>query len=112
MLDRARRSDVIIYTVSNADRRTGQAGDPGLLRDLADATGGVAYFPRTDEDVVEAFNTIARNIRRGYSIGYAPTETAREGTFRNVKVTVRVPGRKLTVRSRHGYTTERGEGTR
>jgi VWFA-related protein len=113
MMERARRSDAIIYTVSNADRRVGLAGDPGVLRDLAEATGGVAYFPRSDDEVVRSFDQIAGNIRRGYSIGYVPARTAQEGTFHRVKVVVHAPGRgKLNVRSRHGYSTDTAAGSR
>ena len=113
MMERARRDDAIIYTVSNADRRIGLAGDPGVLRALADATGGVAYFPRSDDEVVRSFDEIAKNIRRGYSIGYVPTKSPHDGGFRRVKVMVRVPGRdKLSVRSRHGYATDSAAGSR
>lgn len=104
MIERARDSDAIIYTVSNANRRIGMAGDAGVLRKLADVTGGVAYFPGSDEKVVESFDEIAGNIRRGYTIGYVPGNPALDGTFRRVKVMVLVPGRTgLTVRTRDGY---------
>ena len=104
MFDRVRRSDAIIYVVSNADRRVGYAGRPGLLKKLAELGGGVAYFPKSEDDVVSSLQDVAENIRRGYSIGYAPAKTAGDEVFRRVRVTVRVPGRgKLTVRSRSGY---------
>ncbi len=74
-----------------------------MLQKLADATGGVAYFPRSEERVVAAFTEIAENIRRGYSIGYVPTNTARDGEYRRVNVRVRVPGRNLKVSARDGY---------
>jgi Ca-activated chloride channel family protein len=104
MIERARDSNAIIYTVSNANRRLGLAGDAGILRKLASVTGGEAYFPDTDKKVVESFDTIAANIRRGYSIGYVPTNTAHDGSYRNLKVAVRMPGQNnLRVRSRDGY---------
>lgn len=104
MISRARDSDAIVYTVSNANQGTGTAGDAGLLRTLADVTGGVAYVPRSDEKVVENLNEIAGNIRRGYTIGYVPSNPTRDGTFRRVKVMVLVPGRThLSVRTRDGY---------
>jgi Ca-activated chloride channel family protein len=104
MMDRARESDAIIYTVSNANRRIGMPGNPGVLRKLADVTGGVAYFPSSDEKVVESFDELAGNIRRGYSIGYVPTNVRQDGAFRRVKVTVSAPGRNnLSVRTRDGY---------
>jgi len=105
MIARARASEAIIYTVSNATLRVGLDGDPGVLRKLADVTGGLAYFPNTDEKVVDSLDEVAGNIRRGYTIGYVSTNLARDGTFRRVKVMALVPGRTgLTVRTRDGYT--------
>jgi Ca-activated chloride channel family protein len=105
MIARARASEAIIYTVSNATVRVGRDGDPGLLRKLADVTGGLAYFPDTDDEVVESLEEVAGNIRRGYTIGYVSSNPARDGTFRRVKVMALVPGRTgLTVRTRDGYT--------
>ena len=94
----------MIYTVATDDGMRGGSANPDVLRKLAKIGGGLAYVPRVDADVVHAFTEIARNVRRGYSIGYTPSNTSRDGAFRRVKVTVRVPGRKLTVRCRDGYT--------
>jgi Ca-activated chloride channel family protein len=103
MMERARESDALIYTVSNANHRTGEPGDPGVLRRLADVSGGVAYFPDSDERVAGSFDEIAANIRRGYTIGYAPA-SPRSGKYHRVKVMVVDPMRKhLSVRSRDGY---------
>jgi VWFA-related protein len=105
MMEKARRSNTIIYTVSSATAGTTDGnGKPRVLRRLADVSGGVAYFPRTDEEVVAAFQEIAGNIRRGYSIGYVPTNANHDGGFRRVQVRVRTPQRRdLIVRSRDGY---------
>ena len=107
MLERARRSDALIYTVSTADLDT-QVGKPALLKKLAEISGGATYSPDSEEEVVEAFQTIAENIRRGYSIGYVPTNSATDGRFRRVKVDVRAPGFKnLNVSARDGYLAPR-----
>jgi VWFA-related protein len=104
MYDRAAKSDAIIYTVATSDPRYGGSGEPGVLRKLADIGGGLAYFPRSEEQVIEAFTEVAENIRRGYSIGYTPTNTTRDGGFRKIKVMVRAKGKRLTARCRDGYT--------
>lgn len=107
MLDRAARSDALIYTVSTA-QLSARGGNANLLRKLARRSGGVAYRPETEADVVSSFAEIAGNIRRGYSIGYTPTNTARDGRFRRVKVSVRAPGYKnLHVSARDGYLAPR-----
>jgi VWFA-related protein len=104
MINRARDSDAIIYTVSNANRRVGMPGNPGVLRKLADVTGGVAYFPDSDDEVIESFDELGGNIRRGYSIGYVPSTTTADGGYRKVRVRVSAPGRgNLTARTRDGY---------
>jgi Ca-activated chloride channel homolog len=105
MLERARASNTMIYTVSNNANRYGDnGGDAGVLRRLARVTGGMAYFPDTDREVVESLDRIAGNIRRGYLIGYVPSNAVHDGTYRRVTVLVRAPGkRNLRVQSRDGY---------
>jgi Ca-activated chloride channel homolog len=106
MLDRAVRSDALIYTVSTADFSS--RGRPRRLQRLAERSGGVAYRPESEAEVVTALQQIAENIRRGYSIGYAPSDAARDGKYRRVKVTVRAPGyRNLSVSVRDGYLAPR-----
>jgi VWFA-related protein len=114
MLEKARRSNTIIYTVSSATAgRVDGNGKPRLLRRLADISGGGAYFPRSDREVVQTFEEIAANIRRGYAIGYVPTNTNHDGGFRRVQVRVRVPDRdELTVRARDGYLSSNHAGSR
>jgi len=102
MLQRAARSDALIYTISTAE--LSNEGNSGLLKKLAQRSGGVTYTPKTEREAVEAFREIASNIRRGYSIGYVPTNTVHDGRYRRVKVSVRAPGYKnLSVIARDGY---------
>jgi Ca-activated chloride channel family protein len=109
MLERARASSAIVYTVSNANRRQGIGGNDGVLRRLAETTGGVARFPRSDRDVVDSLDRVAGSIRRGYMIGYVP-DTPRDGRLHRVQVDVRMPGYKdLRVRSRDGYRAHHAE---
>jgi len=112
MFARAAASDAIVYTVAKRDADLGSDGDPGVMKRLAEVSGGVAYRPRTEQEVVQSFEEIAGNIRRGYSIGYVPMAGSDDG-YRRVKVMVHVPGRRnLTARARHGYAPRRPDGTR
>ncbi len=55
---------------------------------LATETGGKSYFP---DDVSELNNIaadISRELRTQYSIGYAPTNDKKDGSFRNIKVAI------------------------
>lgn len=103
MLRRAERSNALIYTVSTARLDT-SVGNERLLRRLARGTGGELYTPRSERDVVTAFGDIAGKIRRGYTIGYVPTNTAHDGTYRKLIVRALVPGmRAPVVHVRDGY---------
>ena len=44
---------------------------------------------------------VARDLRNQYTIEYTPTNTAMDGTFREIKIAVNSPD--LTVRTRKGY---------
>jgi VWFA-related protein len=113
MLDRVSSSSALVYTVLDPNAVVPGESKPAVLRRLAKLSGGVAYFPRTSRDLVAAFQEVAGNIRRGYSIGYLPSSTEHRHDQRHrVKVTVRVPGRRdLTVRVRNEYA-EPAPGTR
>ena len=102
MLYRASQSSALIYTIWTGDLGPDR-GNPGLLRALTRRTGGVAYAPRNERQTIDAFSQVAANVRRGYSIGYIPSNSANDGSYRHVKVVVTVPGRKLSVRVRDGY---------
>lgn len=109
VLDRAHRDDVVIYTIGLSDQYDRDA-DPDVLRQLARATGGEAFFlrdsGRTTDRVSRILSRIAGDIRSGYTIGYSPSREvgADAGGFRAVKVEVSSPERRsLTVRARSGY---------
>jgi Ca-activated chloride channel family protein len=76
-----------------------------VLQQLAEATGGLAYFPDRLDQVTPICEQVAREIRNQYTLGYYPTNTAHDGSFRAVAVKVIPPnGRgKLSVRTRTGY---------
>jgi Ca-activated chloride channel homolog len=75
-----------------------------ILTELAEATGGAAYFPNSLDDVGPTCTMIARDIRNQYLIGYYPTNTAKDGSYRLVHLEVSDRGRgKLVVRTRTGY---------
>ena len=74
MLERAARSNALIYTISTAELGSDDR-KPRAPEEAGAALGGVAYSPKSEAAVVDAFREIADNIRRGYSIGYVPTNT-------------------------------------
>lgn len=73
------------------------------IRKLADATGGMAYFPTSLDQVQALGHQIAQDVRNQYVIGYTPTNRTRDGSYRRVEVKVKAPKRKLEARHRPGY---------
>src|ERR1700690_2040230 len=79
------------------------------LKELAEVTGGMAYFPETLDEVTPVCEQVARDIRNQYTIGYYPTNAEKDGTFRPVQVQlVSSQGHgKLSVRTRTGYYAQK-----
>jgi VWFA-related protein len=101
--DNASTANAAIYTVGVIDPLEREA-EPGLLRRLAQATGGASYFPRYVNEVEDVLREIARDIRHSYTLGYVSSNGARDGGFRRIRVTVSDPIRRsLVVRARDGY---------
>jgi Ca-activated chloride channel homolog len=74
------------------------------LEMLSGETGGLAYFPKSMEQVDEIAAEVARDVRNQYTIGYHSTKPSNEPGFRRVQVTAQAPGMgKLEVRTRTGY---------
>jgi Ca-activated chloride channel family protein len=74
------------------------------LETIAQRTGGLAFFPRTLDEVDEISRQVAHDIRNQYTIGYKPTNPRSSGGFRQIRVDAKVKGRgKLTVRTKSGY---------
>jgi len=99
VLEMARRSDTVIYTIGMNDQYDEDA-DPDVLKELARSTGAEAYFPDDVSELTALLERIARDIRSGYTIGYVPSSPS-EG-FHEVRVDV-TSARNLTVRARSGY---------
>jgi VWFA-related protein len=101
----------LIYAVgafSDEDRKSNKKMIRKSKKDLttlAEATGGLAFFPDNLSNVDSVCTEIARDIRNQYTIGYYPTNTAKDGSFRAVKLELIPPkGRaKLSARTRTGY---------
>jgi len=74
------------------------------LQFMAEKTGGIAFFPKTLDQVDEISRQVAHDIRNQYTIGYKPTNPKSSGGYRTIKVDARAKGYgKLTVRTKSGY---------
>jgi len=100
----SQQSEVLIYGIGllgEEERREAQRAQRAL-KSLATATGGEVFFPKDVGEVDKIAHQVAKDIRSQYTVEYTPTNTAMDGTFRQIKVTVKAPGNP-TVRTRSGY---------
>ncbi|MGC2475313.1 MAG: VWA domain-containing protein [Candidatus Sulfotelmatobacter sp.] len=74
------------------------------LQIIADRTGGIAFFPKTLDEVDAISRSIAADIRNQYAIGYKPTTPRGAGGFRQIRVEAKAKGHgKMVVRTKSGY---------
>jgi Ca-activated chloride channel homolog len=105
-IEKAQQSNAIIYTVGLLDKEDKKAARRAkkALEQIAEATGGKAYFPHNLQDVRPICIEIATDLRNQYLLGYYPSNTRKDGTYRRVRVDIAAHGRgKLYVRTRPGY---------
>jgi VWFA-related protein len=71
---------------------------------IAQRTGGIAFFPKTLDEVDAISRAVAHDIRNQYTIGYKPTNPRGAGGFRQVRVEAKAKGHsKMVVRTKSGY---------
>lgn len=116
-IEMAQRTSVVIYTISTSTQwvtlddpskeRTGNRkyhltdGDK-ILQDLAEETGGRAFFPYHVDDLDQSFQDIGEELRNQYSLAYNPLNHSLDGRYHKIRIDV--PGHKgYQVRARVGY---------
>jgi Ca-activated chloride channel family protein len=90
-----------IYTIGIFDEDDPER-NPAVLERLAHVSGGVAYFPKSLNEVAPVCRQIAKDIRTRYTIGYIPNSEGKPD--RRIKVVASAPNHeKLIVRTRSNY---------
>jgi Ca-activated chloride channel family protein len=77
-----------------------------VFRRLARESGAEAFFPGTEQELAAAAERISDELRTQYTIAYYPSNPARDGSYRRIKVTVKAKS-GLKVRAREGYLAPR-----
>jgi len=72
-----------------------------LLTDIANESGGRAYFPPSAKDLKDVYQRIAKELRSQYVLEYSSTNRTRDGNWRNLQITV--PGEDSVVRTKKGF---------
>lgn len=128
ILDRVKEANAVIYPISlggssrvrndqfysNTTRMDLFQAD-AVLKAFAKHTGGMAFFPRYQQQYRGIFETISMLLRNQYSLGYVSTNTKKDGKFRKIKVEIVAdidgdgkPDKDLKVQHRDGYQAEKG----
>jgi Ca-activated chloride channel family protein len=104
-------SDVQLYAMGIFDLEdmhkhpVEEQNGPQLLDELADQSGGRLYTVENLQDLQSISERISNELRNQYLLGYSPTNDARDGKFRRVKLKLDTPANLPNLRTyyRHGY---------
>jgi len=95
-----------IYVISTAEVNKDPVSS-NVFRRISQRTGGKAYFAKTWQKQVEAFEDIREDLGNSYTVTYYPKPNPNEG-FRKITIEpVNDPGKKWRIRSRPGYKPSR-----
>lgn len=105
VLDLARRSETAIYTIGLRGRDIGQNRGfqeaEFVLRQLAQETGGRAFFPSSVTELARIYDQISEELASQYTLGYSSKNPRRDGQWR--RIVVRVGRGNVTARTKQGY---------
>ena len=105
-IEAAQKADSIVYVLLIADRGFygvfgGYSGDSAMKKLAAETGGRVIEVGNKYEKLKAAFDQIAQELRSQYNIGYTPTNTKLDGSFRRVEI--RPKNKDLKIQARNGY---------
>jgi Ca-activated chloride channel family protein len=103
LLDLLKASDVTVYAIGMLEHQSQSTKlqQRITIQQMAETTGGQAFFPSTVKDLDKVYEKVVAEIRAQYMIGFHSTNERTDGTWR--KVEVKVTRKDLRVRSRRGY---------
>ena len=103
LMDLLKASDVTVYAIGELEHQSSSAKiqQRMIIQQIADVTGGQAFFPTAVKDLDGVYEKVVAEIRAQYTVGYLSTNEKTDGAWR--KVEVKVTRKDLRVRSRRGY---------
>ena len=96
-IEAAQRTDTVVHILLVAQ----DGGDQSVARQLTDETGGRMIIVRSERNLEAAFDLISEELRNQYTIGYAPTNKAHDGSYRKIKVELK--NKEFSALTRKGY---------
>lgn len=107
-IESAQRTDTVIHVLFVADRMNFGGGRPDVAHKLTDETGGRMIVVNSEKKLEEAFDQISEELRSQYTLGYYPTNNAKDGKFRKIRVDV--DNHDYKVLTRKGYYAPKARG--
>jgi Ca-activated chloride channel homolog len=107
VLDLAKRSETAIYAIGLRSNEGGSFASKGfkeaefVLRQLAQETGGRAFFPSQATELNSIYTQIADELSSQYTVGYTSKNARRDGAWR--RIVVRVARPSASARTKQGY---------
>ena len=94
------RAETIIYAISTNWTPSRGPGDK-VLQELAEQTGGEAFWPPSVEDMATSFESIGESLRSQYALNYTPADFKTDGAYRTIYLYCY--DRRYQVRAKKGY---------
>ena len=95
-----------LYVISTAEVNKDPISS-NVFKRISQRTGGKAYFAKTWQKQVEAFEDIREDLGNSYTVTYYPKANPNEG-FRKITIdAINDPGKKWRIRNRPGYRPSR-----
>ncbi len=105
VLEQAKRSETAIYSIGlqsdDSRSRVGFREADFVLRQLAQETGGRAFFPNEVDELPKIYQEISDELSSQYSVGYISGNPLRNGQWR--RIVVRVDRESIEARAKQGY---------
>ena len=103
-IEAAQRTDTVVHILLVYDPHYG--ANSGVAKKITDETGGRMIVVNNEKHLQEAFDQISEELRSQYTLGYYPTNSARDGKFRKIKIDV--DNKDYKVLARKGYYAPKG----
>jgi VWFA-related protein len=122
-IEMAQRTSVVIYAISTStqwvtlddpskeksgNRKYHLTDGDKILKELAEETGGRAFFPYHVDDLDQSFQDIGEELRNQYSLAYSPSNHAYDGRYHKIRVET-LDHKGYQVRARRGYYARSNE---
>ena len=110
-IDQAIQSDTVIYALGIGDKRY-EGVNKGALNNIAERTGGRAFFPKKEDDLRAAFAEIEQELRSQYLVAYSSTNKKHDGSYRKMSIEIAntdLRKEQLKLRYRPGYFAKRSQ---